>query len=151
MPDDLEKLKAANQVLKNELAERISLQAQTDSIARLSEENPDPVLRVSAEGEVLYVNFVAIGLLTALEIDISGRLPAEWRRLIDEANLGKTAIDREMQCGDNFYILTLQPAIDADYVNIYCRDITQHKETEHQIVNYDDLVFRCRYGPGRGH
>ncbi len=140
MPDSLENLKAANEVLKSELAERISLQTRTDAIARLSEENPDPVMRVSTQGAVLYANFAAIGLLTYLEIDIGDRLPKNWGALIDEAGLRKTAIDKEMQCGDNFYILTLQPVVDADYINIYGRDITQTKETEHQIVNFDDLT-----------
>ncbi|MDA0305507.1 MAG: EAL domain-containing protein [Proteobacteria bacterium] len=140
MPDSLENLKAANEVLKNELAERIGLQARTDAIARLSEENPDPVMRVSTQGAVLYANFAAIGLLTYLEIDIGDRLPEGWGALIDEAGLSKTAIDKEMQCGDNFYILTLQSVVDADYINIYGRDITKTKETEHQIVNFDDLT-----------
>jgi len=126
--------------LKNELAERIGLQARTDAIARLSEENPDPVMRVSTQGAVLYANFAAIGLLTYLEIDIGDRLPEGWGALIDEAGLSKTAIDKEMQCGDNFYILTLQSVVDADYINIYGRDITKTKETEHQIVNFDDLT-----------
>jgi len=140
MYDSLEKLKAANEALKKKLAEQISLQTQTYAIARLSEENPDPVMRVSAQGAVLYANFAAIGLLTSLEIDIGDRLPEGWLPLIDEAGLSKTAIDKEMQCGDNFYILTLQPVVDADYINIYGRDITKSKETEHQIVNYDDLT-----------
>ncbi|MEE8351975.1 MAG: EAL domain-containing protein [Rhodospirillales bacterium] len=140
MHNSLEKLKAANEALKNKLAEQISLQTQTDAIARLSEENPDPVMRVSTQGAVLYANFAAIGLLTSLEIDIGDRLPEGWLPLIDEAGSSKNAIDKEIECGDNFYILTLQPVVDADYINIYGRDITKSKETEHQIVNFDDLT-----------
>ena len=38
------------------------------------------------------------------------------------------------------FLLTLQPVVDAGYINIYGRDITERKEAEDQVVNYDDLT-----------
>ena len=54
MSDSLENLIAANEALKTEIAKRISDFERTQSIARIPEENPNPVLRVSKAGDVLY-------------------------------------------------------------------------------------------------
>ncbi|MFQ5763912.1 MAG: putative bifunctional diguanylate cyclase/phosphodiesterase [Rhodospirillales bacterium] len=140
MTKKLEKLIAANEALTREIAERMTALEETASVARLSEENPNPVLRVTAEGSVLYANAPAAALLAHLGIDVGDGLPSDWRRAVDQAAQRKTGVDMELQCGERFLALTLQPVVDADYVNIYGRDITKRKEAEEQIVNYDDLT-----------
>ncbi len=140
MTKSLDKLIAANEALKSEIAERIMAHEQASSIARISDESPDPVLRVTTEGNVIYANKSAMTVMKVLEIGVGDRLPSDWFHAVIEASSSKTAISQEMICGDCHYNLTLQPVVDADYVNIYARDITEHKETENQIVNYDDLT-----------
>ena len=140
MTKSLDKLIAANEALKNEIAERIAAQERAGSIARISDENPDPVMRATTDGNVLYANDAAVKLLESMGIDVGDPLPSDWCRSIIEAAGGKTAIKKEMVCGESHFTLTLQPAIDAEYVNIYGRDVTERKETENQIVNYDDLT-----------
>ncbi|MCH7936775.1 MAG: EAL domain-containing protein [Proteobacteria bacterium] len=140
MTENLEKLIAANEALKNEIAQRLAEQERFESIARISDENPNPVLRVTIQGHVLYANEPAKLLLEFWDIDIGDPLPKEWRRAVAEAEKKQTATERELLCGDSFYALTLQPVVDADYVNLYGRDITKRKENEEQIVNYDDLT-----------
>ena len=140
MTEKLEKLIAANEALKNEIAQRIAGQERSESIARISEENPNPVLRVSIQGHVLYANGPAKMLLEFWNIDIGDPLPDEWCRAVVEAEKKQTATERELICHDSFFVLTLQPVVDADYVNLYGRDITKRKETEEQIVNFDDLT-----------
>ena len=140
MTDRLEKLVAANEALKSEIAGRISDQERFESIARISEENPNPVLRVSTLGSVLYANKSAGVLLRAWAIDVGGRLPEEWRKTVAEAFESKKVDELELRCAGRCFCLTLQPVVDADYVNIYGRDITARKEAEDQIVNYDDLT-----------
>ncbi len=140
MTEKLEKLIAANEALKNEIAQRIAGQERSESIARISEENPNPVLRVTIQGHVLYANGPAKMLLEFWNIDIGDPLPDEWCRAVVEAEKKQTATERELICHDSFFVLTLQPVVDADYVNLYGRDITKRKETEEQIVNFDDLT-----------
>ncbi len=140
MTEKLEKLIAANETLKNEIAQRIAGQERSESIARISEENPNPVLRVTIQGHVLYANGPAKMLLEFWNIDVGDPLPDEWCRAVVEAEKKQAATERELLCHDSFYALTLQPVIDADYVNLYGRDITKRKETEEQIVNFDDLT-----------
>jgi len=140
MTERLENLIAANDALKDEIAKRVSDQEHTASIARISEESPNPVLRVTRGGGVLYANDPAGVLLRTWAIDIGGRLPDDWRKAVADAFESKTADERELRCAGRVFALTLQPVVDADYVNIYGRDITTFKEAEDQIVNYDDLT-----------
>ncbi len=140
MTDRLEKLIAANEALKSEIADRIQDQKRSESIARISEENPSPVLRVNSLGSVLYANEPAGVLLAAWAIAVGERLPGEWRKAVAEVSESQKADDLELRCAGRFFSLTLQPVADADYVNIYGRDITALKEAEDQIVNYDELT-----------
>jgi len=140
MTDNLKKLAASNEALKNEIADRIAAHNRADSIARISEENPNPVMRASVEGELLYANGAAAFLLETLSVVVGEGLPSDWCRVVIEASGKSTASETEMVCGDCIMALTLQPVVDADYVNIYGRDITKRKEAEEQFVNYDDLT-----------
>ena len=115
--------------MKHEIAQRISEQERSESIALISEENPNPVLRVTIQGHVLYANGPAKLLLEFWNIDVGDQLPDDWRRAVVEAEKKKTSTERELLCHDSFFALTLQPVVDADYVNLYGRVITRRKET----------------------
>ena len=96
MTENLDKLIAANEALKEEIARRIAEQERADSIARISEENPNPVLRVTVQGHVLYANGPAKLLLEFWDIDVGDQLPDEWCRAVGEAVKKKTAIDAHL-------------------------------------------------------
>lgn len=140
MTNRLQKLIAANEALKAEIAHRIADQERTESIARISEENPNPVMRVTSDGNVLYANQPARGFLEYWNIDVGDRLPNDWRRFVNEAATASIPAEHELRCAGKVFSLTLQPVADSDYVNIYGRDITSFKEVEDQIINYDDLT-----------
>ncbi|NQV85272.1 MAG: GGDEF domain-containing protein [Rhodospirillales bacterium] len=140
MTDSFDNLKAANEALKTEVSKRISDLEHTQSIARISEDSPNPVLRVSAGGEVLYANKSSGALLSYWKIEVGGRLPPEWCDVVDEAMAGKTLEDRELSSLDRRFSLTIQPIVDAGYVNIFGRDITKRKKAEEIIVNFDELT-----------
>ncbi|MDA1088922.1 MAG: EAL domain-containing protein [Proteobacteria bacterium] len=140
MTNRLEHLIAANEALKAEIAKRIVDTARSECDALISEENPNPVMRVTSDGAVLYANQSASVLLAHWHINIGDRLPDEWRVIVVEAANGKQADEHELRCAGKIFSLTVLAVVDADYVNIYGRDITSFKETEDQIVNFDDLT-----------
>ena len=140
MSKRLDQLLAANEALKAEIAERIENLERTESIARISDENPNPVMRVNTIGHVLYANKPAEVMLEYWGIDVGDRLPDEYCRFVTDAVEAPEPVELELPCAGRFFALTLQSVNDADYVNIYGRDITSLKETEDQIVNYDELT-----------
>jgi diguanylate cyclase (GGDEF)-like protein len=140
MTGDFENLIAANEALKTEISKRVSDLEQSVSIARISEESPNPVLRVSKTGDVLYANKPSDVLLSHWHVDVGGCLPVDWCEALDKVFRGKKTEDLELRCVGRCFALTLQPVEDGGYINIYARDITELKVAEDQIVNYDDLT-----------
>jgi len=140
MPTNLEQLLATNEALKREIAERIVALERTEAIARISEENPDPVMRVTADCHVVYANRPAMTLLAMWEIETGDRLPVAWCQAVAAAIRERKMIEEELECGDKFYALMIQSVAGGEYVNIFGRDITKRKATEDQIVNYDDVT-----------
>ena len=140
MPTNLEQLLAANEALKREIAERIVALERTEAIARISEENPDPVLRVTADCHVVYANRPAMALLALWGIETGDRLPVAWCQAVGAAIREQKMIEEELECGDKFYALMIQSVANGEYVNMFGRDITKRKATEDQIVNYDDVT-----------
>jgi hypothetical protein len=95
MTNRLENLIAANEALKAEIAERIAETARAESVARISEENPNPVMRVTSNGDILYANQPAGELLAHWFVDIGDQLPDEWRTFVVEAAAGNHAAEHE--------------------------------------------------------
>jgi diguanylate cyclase (GGDEF)-like protein len=140
MANTLDQLIAANESLKREIAERIVALERTEAIARISEENPDPVMRVTADGHMVYANRPAQALLHLWNIEIGDLLPNEWRQAVFAAIREKAMIEQELLAGERYFALMIQAVAGGEYVNIFGRDITKRKAAEEQIVNYDDLT-----------
>ncbi len=113
-----------------DVTERKQMEAALESVARLPQENPDPVIRLSQGHVINYVNLAAQVLLTDWNSAIGQEVPAEI------TELATTALDdgirRTLECNyaDHIYLMNLAPFPQADYVNLYARDITERKKAE---------------------
>ena len=100
-------------------------------LARFPSENPDPVLRVSGSGKVLYSN--AAGDKVMLNAWKSGEgkpVPSKWRSIVAGVlKRGKPAAEEET-FKDRIFSCTLTPVPEENYVNIYARDVTELKKVE---------------------
>jgi len=98
--------------------------------ARFPNENPNPVLRVSEEGRVLYANEASAPLLESWDLRIGMTVPEEWRTAVRCClRCGKRRL-AEIAQGDTVFSLMLVPVTNERYLNIYARDITDRKEAE---------------------
>jgi PAS domain S-box-containing protein len=101
-------------------------------LARFPDENPNPVVRVSADGTVLYCNPSAVelhGWTCAV-----GQLLDD--RLLPLASLAMTEGEERVQdieIGRRFYSVWVAPFLEEGYANIYGRDITERKQTEEEL------------------
>jgi PAS domain S-box-containing protein len=108
-------------------------------LARLAEENPDPVLRVSLYGVILYRNLASVPLCRQWNPDDELAVPPAVRKLVSAAYAGTESIHREMAFGEHTYLVTVAPA-PAKYVNIYARDITERKRAE-EVLKVKDAAI----------
>jgi PAS domain S-box-containing protein len=108
-------------------------------LARFPDENPNPVVRVSADRTVLYCNPSAVEL-------------HEWRcaigRPMDERLLPLVSLamaegeerSQDVEIGRRFYSVWVAPFPEEGYANVYGRDITERKQAEEELrVAYSRL------------
>lgn len=107
-------------------------EAETRLLSRLPAENPNPVVRLSSSGEVLYQN------------DASKRANIDWdsgndpvvegfRDLARRSLAANEKIETEIEIGDRCFSCTFAPILESSYVNVYAADITERKRSEAEL------------------
>lgn len=123
-----------------EVTKQQQAQMQIKELSRFPHENPNPVLRITGEGKILYANRGSEPLLVEWDSRIGDQVPAEWQRYITEtlaANEGRTI---ETLCGTHAFSLNIVPVTEKGYINLYGLDITERKEIEQTIRRYSDQL-----------
>jgi PAS domain S-box-containing protein len=114
-----------------DITERKLSEQEKLALAKFPSENPNPVLRLTTDGTVLFSNPACENL-----IDIrDGRvIYSEWFNKIKECmNTGRPAI-LEQKLKKKFYSFTFAPITENDYVNVYGVDITVLKQTMEKLT-----------------
>jgi PAS domain S-box-containing protein len=116
-----------------DITERKQAELQVRDLAKFASENPSPVLRIRRDGIVLYSNRPGQALMRKWGTQPGRAVPEKWNRHI--ADICKFNFPRatEVECESRVFSLVLVPVVDAGYVNIYGRDITDHKKAEYEI------------------
>jgi PAS domain S-box-containing protein len=129
----------------HDATQRKAAEREIKSLARFASESPNPILRVNAEGLIVYANAASRTLTAAWGSGPGQLLPAAW---IDEVH---AALDegqnreREDDQGEQIYSLLFVPITDLGYVNIYARDITAVRRAEQESRQHQsELVHVCR-------
>jgi len=132
-------LGVAHDITDRELAAQ-----QIAGLAKFPSENPYPVLRIKADGTILYSNDTGFALLNKWRRNIGELAPKDWYRLITEVielNCNKIV---EVKCKNRVFSFTIAPITEAGYVNLYGIDITERKQAEEDLRRYqhhlEDLV-----------
>ena len=108
-------------------------------LARFPEENPNPVIRASAEGIALYCNPSSIKDL-AWACRVGDPLPGPVRTLATQAMTSREELHREVQLGALIYAVTLVPFPEESYINIYGRQITKRKQAEELLRKSEERL-----------
>jgi PAS domain S-box-containing protein len=116
-----------------DVTERKRAQAEVESLAKFPEENPNPVLRISKEGIVLYANPGAKPFTEEEGIAAGEPVSPFLRDLLEKALAGGGVIRTEREYPDKMFALSAAPVETGGYVNIYGRDITVRKRAEEAL------------------
>jgi signal transduction histidine kinase len=119
--------------------ERQNAQQTSRDLARFPAENPNPVLRVDAEGRLTYCNDAALPITRAWQCSSGDMVPQEIRQLATKALQSGKAAHTEVAAGPKAYLLSVAPLTDKCCVNLYGMDVTQHHRLEMHLRQQQKL------------
>jgi class 3 adenylate cyclase len=113
---------------------------QVQAINRFPDDNPNPVLRIDADGHLVYANPAAAPILRSIGANVGGQFPREVRERFDAVAPKRGYV--EFIADNRTYAVWPVPIEDMNFTNLYGMDVT----AERAIVKFPDQnpnpVFR---------
>lgn len=118
--------------IAKDISERREAEKRIADLAKFPSENPNPILRISRDGIVMYANRAAENLLEIHKGDSEKDVPENWFQIVQNVFDSGSTKQIEFECNQQILSFTFMPVLDSGYVNIYGLDITQRKQFEEE-------------------
>ncbi len=116
------------------ITERKQAEEIARSLARFPAENPNPVLRIARDGNLLYANEAAFLLLKSSELELGKSAPEMLREPALNVIAAKKVKTVDITCGERIFSISIAPALKGDDVTLYALDITKRKKAEEKLA-----------------
>ena len=141
--EDLKHLLSTVNKQKNELKKAAK---EIQEIALFPTQNPDPLIRIDLEGNILQEN-PAAQQLTHFQFDQETyNAQAFWKFVSAKFDKGKDRMIFEAGSGDEIYSFVVKPLPENGYYNIYGRKITEQKKNEIQLQILSSIAAQNTHG-----
>lgn len=109
-----------------------------EDLAKYPQENPNPVLRISADGMLMYANNASEQLLNHWDINEGEQAPEiVLKQTVAVLQSGQTE-DFDIEIGSPIFSLLAAPQPEQGYVNIYGKDITEMRQTQRALTESEE-------------
>lgn len=102
-------------------------------LAKFPAENPNPVMRVTKTGILLYANEASRPVTQKWGSEIGGKIPDSVCKEIKDVFKERSNKWREISIDGRTYYFCFAFVKDSDYVNLYGYDITEQRKTEERL------------------
>lgn len=129
--------KPAIESVISDITERKHTQEKITHLASFPELNPNPIIEISARGEVIYSNPALAATLKELGIeeDVKIFFPADLEGVLRELKKknGKKSLHREITIGQKTFAQSISLSRQFNLVRLYMTDITERKQAEEKV------------------
>jgi signal transduction histidine kinase len=108
--------------------------------AKFPGQNPNPVMRVSNDGTIIYANSASKTLLDLWDSRIGHRIPDNVYEIVHSVIDSGLHDSIEVSCGDVIFNIVFAPITEYDYVNLYARDVTEVKNAEMELIKANQIL-----------
>ena len=108
-------------------------------LARLPDENPNPVLRVTEEGTVLYANRAALALEGLLDGAGKGRVNDDLLRVIRVTAEAHVIGKATHETAEQSYAFSIIPVAGEPYLNLFGHDVTEEVSARREAIDLANL------------
>jgi PAS domain S-box-containing protein len=112
-----------------DITEQKQAEEAISSLAKFPSENPNPIVRISRDGRVLYANKASYAILP-WKLEIGKSAPAVLQDIVTDIFTQKISKTTEMEYKKQIILVSAVPILESDYANLYISDITKRKQTE---------------------
>jgi len=119
-----------------DITERKLVEKKIESMAKFPSEDPNPVIRISKDGIILYANSAGTELLAQWGTKINEKAPQAWCQYVSRILASDSAETFELPYGQKVLSLTIAPVVSSGYVNVYGTDITERNQAEEDLRKY---------------
>jgi len=119
---------AESNLTDNKLSEK-----EIYSMAKFPSENPNPVLRLSQEGIVLYVNKAGRQIIRKWKTIVGSTVPEEIKLIVNDAFSRELTRTVEIECDEKIFSFHFVPIINERYINLYGQDVTERRKVEEKL------------------
>jgi len=113
-----------------DISERKQAEEQIQFLAKFPAEDPNPVLRVSTEGRLLYVNDAGLSLLPRWNLRVGEAVPHMLQIAVSRSMQNGKTQSLDLEHGDRLYTFYIASVASSGYANLYGHDITESRQVK---------------------
>ena len=113
-----------------DVTERKQYEEKIERLAKFPSENPNPVMRILCDGQLVYHNDASKRIMDSWYLDTYMQVPERILAIVNTVLDRQQCENQEFDCADRTFMLNFVPIADMGYVNIYGFDITGRKKAE---------------------
>ncbi len=105
-------------------------QRELEAAQHFPDQNPNPVLRISSTGELLYANHASAAIVQGLRLTLGQRLPDELLVPLLEVIDDPEGEQAEVEVGRRTYCFKPVSSPEFEFINVYATDVTAARAVE---------------------